>query len=66
MPKKEIDCKEILRLHSLGMSQNRITKLLHISKRSASDVIKAADNKGIDYKAASGIDDHSLYRKLLG
>ena len=65
MPKKEIDCKEILRLHSLGMSQNRITKLLHISKRSASDVIKAADNKGIDYKAASGIDDHSLYRKLF-
>lgn len=65
MPKKEIDCKEILRLHSLGMSQERITRLLHISKRSASDVIRSAEKNEIDYKKASGMDDHSLYRKLF-
>lgn len=65
MPKKEIDCKEILRLHGLGMSQDKITKLLHISKKSASDVIRAAGRVGIDYKKASGMDGHSLYRELF-
>lgn len=65
MPKKEIDCKEILRLHGLGISQDRMTKLLHISKRSVSDVIRSAKKNKIDYKKASGMDNHSLYRKLF-
>ena len=65
MPKKEIDCKNILRLHEFHKSQNAIATTLHVSKGSVNSVLNAVRTAGITWEQVQNMDNSNLYQLLF-
>lgn len=65
MPREKINCKDILRLHDANFSQDRITAVIHASKKSVSNVIKRARDSGIRYQDICNDTNDSIHEKLF-
>lgn len=58
----KINVKLILQLRDAGLSKNSIASTRHMLRHSVSDVLYIADQKGISYADARGLDDNLVYR----
>ena len=61
---QKIRVKLIMRLAESGMSQNAIARLHHISKRSISDVLSIAKERGISFGDVASLTDEEAYRQF--
>jgi predicted transcriptional regulator len=55
--------KEVLRLHSLGLSQRQIAQSCSVGQATVSDYLKAADAGGLKWTDVAGWDDDRLWRR---
>lgn len=58
---KPIKAKLILRLHSLGVSNNRIAEGNHMSKHSVNEVVRIAEEQGLTYEAVGSLSEQEVY-----
>ena len=57
--------REILRLHSLGLSQKDIARSFNVSKKTVNKVLKAAEEKNIFWPLSDTDTDAVLQEKLF-
>lgn len=65
MPRENINCKEILRLHGKRMSQDAIASVVHASKKSVSNVLKSAKNLSLGYDDVRDMTDGDVHALLF-
>lgn len=59
---RRINVKLIIQLHDAGISRNKICQTRNISRNSASDVIRIADEKGITWNDIKDLSDEQAYQ----
>jgi transposase len=57
--------KEVLRLHSLGMSQHQIARSCSVSQSTVHDYVSAAEAAGVMWPLPDGWDDRQIGHKLF-
>lgn len=62
---RRIKAKEILELHSGGLSQNAIAATRHMSKHSVQGVLEAASEQGLSWEDAKDMSDSEVYGRLF-